>query len=155
MPAFLGYDSCRFVELIDAMPLVSVDLIVIRDSREVLLGLRNNRPARGYWFVPGGRIRKCEHIVDARLRIARCELGDSMALDHWRLVGAFDHIYPDNFSGQTGVSTHYVALGFRCDVSAPRPEPKADDQHALLAWVPIERALEDPHVHENTKAYLR
>ena len=44
-----------------ALPLVSIDLLVTRpgtQGKELLLGLRNNRPAQGWWFTPGGRIRK-------------------------------------------------------------------------------------------------
>ena len=48
----------EFVQLLRALPLVSVDLVLVRDGREILLGLRNNRPAQGSWFVPGGRIFK-------------------------------------------------------------------------------------------------
>jgi colanic acid biosynthesis protein WcaH len=44
---------------------VSVDLVLVRDGREVLLGLRTNRPAQGSWFVPGGRILKNEKRADA------------------------------------------------------------------------------------------
>jgi colanic acid biosynthesis protein WcaH len=36
---------------------VSIDLIVRDADGRVLLGLRNNRPARDWWFVPGGIVR--------------------------------------------------------------------------------------------------
>ena len=68
-------DKDRFIELIRALPLVSVDLVLVRDGREVLLGLRNNRPAQGWWFVPGGRILKNEKRADALSRVAARELG--------------------------------------------------------------------------------
>lgn len=68
----------RFVELVRALPLVSVDLVLVRDRREVLLGLRTNRPAQGSWFVPGGRILKDEKRADALTRVAARELGSPM-----------------------------------------------------------------------------
>ena len=68
-------DRATFLEVVRNTPLVSVDLIV-RDSRgRVLLGLRNNAPARHSWFTPGGRICKNERIVDAVGRVALEELG--------------------------------------------------------------------------------
>ena len=54
--AFLSEST--FQTIIGATPLVSIDLIVKNAKGEVLLGYRTNRPAQGYWFVPGGRVQK-------------------------------------------------------------------------------------------------
>ena len=54
-------DEDSFRAAVAAVPLVSIDLVVRRANGDVLLGLRNNRPAQGQWFVPGGRIRKGKH----------------------------------------------------------------------------------------------
>jgi hypothetical protein len=44
-------------------PLVSIDLIIRDNADRVLLGLRNNEPAKGYFFVPGGIILKdCRYL---------------------------------------------------------------------------------------------
>jgi len=63
-----------FRTVVAATPLVSLDLVVQRASGEILLGERLNRSARGYWFVPGGRIRKSEHLDDAFRRLTHDEL---------------------------------------------------------------------------------
>ena len=39
-----------FKAVIASTPLVSIDLIVMNSQGEILMGLRNNRPAQGYWF---------------------------------------------------------------------------------------------------------
>ena len=52
----------KFLDVIKATPLVAIDLIIKNSSGFVLLGKRFNRPARGFWFVPGGRIRKDETL---------------------------------------------------------------------------------------------
>ena len=59
------------LKIIDATPLISIDLIILNSNDEILLGKRNNRPAKGYWFVPGGRIRKNETLKQALSRIAK------------------------------------------------------------------------------------
>ena len=100
----------EFLRIVDATPLVSIDLIVRNERGEVLLGQRRNRPAQHCWFVPGGRIWKNERVQEALQRIAQRELG--VALGATRLLGAYDHIYDDNFLGAPGVNTHYVVLGF-------------------------------------------
>ncbi len=60
----------EFMNLIKNAPLVSIDLIVKNKKDEVLLGLRKNAPAKGTWFVPGGRIGKNETLQEAFKRIA-------------------------------------------------------------------------------------
>lgn len=144
--------------IVDRAPLVSVDLVVIRDSREILLGLRNNRPAQGFWFVPGGRIFKNERIGAALIRVADAELGLGGDIGGGMLrprqIGSFEHFYPDCFAGECGVSTHYVVLGHRLDVPGEFELPLADAQHAEFRWWPIEEALDSAEVHRFSKDYL-
>ncbi|WP_188925660.1 NUDIX domain-containing protein [Shewanella algicola] len=61
--------------MIENTPLVSIDFVVYNQKGEVLLGKRNNRPAQGGWFVPGGRIKKDELMSAAFKRLAKNELG--------------------------------------------------------------------------------
>lgn len=48
---------------------------------QVLLGQRLNRPAQGYWFVPGGRIHKDETMTQAFARLTKEELGVELQTD--------------------------------------------------------------------------
>ncbi len=47
-----------FATVVRSTPLVSIDLLVENRRGEYLLGRRNNRPAQGFWFVPGAGFRK-------------------------------------------------------------------------------------------------
>lgn len=147
----VGEDPFRVV--VRHAPLVSIDLIVTRADGGVLLGLRSNAPARGTWFVPGGRVRKDERIADAFVRIARAELGVPLRVDGAAFAGVFEHFYPTNFAGAPEVSTHYVVLAYR----VPWPEgaaPVADAQHEELRWWPVAELLAAPEVHPHVKAYF-
>lgn len=152
-------DQKTFLNIIDHAPLVSIDLIVRNHEGKVLLGKRQNRPAQGYWFVPGGRVRKNETLADAFSRLTLCELGQKLAYHHARLIGAYDHLYSDNVAnarrdedGQL-ISTHYVALGH--EVSLIQAVASLDDQHSEQAWWSVPELLASAEVHENTKAYFR
>ena len=142
-----------FLHIIAATPLVSIDIIVRNGEGKVLLGKRVNRPAKGCWFVPGGRIRKNEKLEDAMRRIASAELGITITLDRVRLMGAYEHIYEDNFFGEEGISTHYVVLGYEYFLEEGI-QITLDDQHSAAKWWRIEDLLLSPEVHENTKAYF-
>ena len=147
-----------FLSVVSATPLVAVDLVLVRGGCEMLLGLRNNRPAQGFWFVPGGRILKNEPIQAALARVAANELGLQLAvMPHTpTLMGAFEHFYPDCFAGSAenvGVSTHYVVLGHLLQVPANFALPGFDAQHAELRWWPLADALTSEVVHRFTKDY--
>jgi colanic acid biosynthesis protein WcaH len=43
-----------FSTVIKSTPLVSIDLVVKNNRGQTLLGQRLNKPAKGFWFVPGG-----------------------------------------------------------------------------------------------------
>ena len=147
-------DKKHVLEIIEATPLVSIDLVIRNPSNKVLLGKRNNRPAMGYWFVPGGRIIKNETINQALKRISEVELGQDLSTKAPSLLGAYDHIYEDNFLNVKGINTHYVVLAFGIALQQ-EIEVKSDEQHTELKWWEIDKLLQDQTVHQNTKVYFR
>ena len=149
---YLPHDT--LLTVVRHTPLVSIDLVCRNARGEVLLGLRQNRPAQGTWFVPGGRILKDERVADALRRIAAAELGfhpDEVAAA--RPLGVFEHLYPDNFSGTADVTTHYVVLAY--EVTVGEDSVRAlDSQHSALQWWPVDALLASDAVHVNTRAYF-
>ncbi|WP_310633026.1 GDP-mannose mannosyl hydrolase [Paraburkholderia sp.] len=144
-------------ELLDVVrlaPLVAIDLIVVDAQGRVLLGQRRNRPARGTWFVPGGRIRKEERLDAAFTRIVETELGIAgMQRAAARFGGVYEHLYPDNFAAENGIGTHYVVLAYAFTLDSTVPVGRFD-QHSQYAWLTPEEILARDDVHANTKAYF-
>jgi colanic acid biosynthesis protein WcaH len=149
----------RFGEIVEATPLVSIDLLVTDGDGALLVGLRTNEPARGFFFVPGGRIRKGETLPEALRRIAEFELALDVSWHSDDVAGVFTHIYPTNAVGLRGVTTHYVVIAYRVrvadgldldDLRAHSP------QHSEYRWITLAdvESGELP-VHENTAEYLR
>lgn len=136
-------------------PIVSVDLIILNGSGEVLLGYRTNRPARNRWFVPGGRVFKGERIAHALARIARQETGMVVKPTAAAFAGAFEHFYRNSvFSNSRSLPTHYVVLAFVVRVKRGT-KLRADSQHRSLTWFSRRDLLRLGTVHRNTKAYFR
>jgi colanic acid biosynthesis protein WcaH len=150
--AWLSPDEFKFI--VKATPLVSIDLIIENPAGEILLGWRNNMPAKQYWFVPGGRILKDEHFADAFRRVMNAETGMNVELSSATFLGVYEHLYPDeNFTGDNGFSTHYIVIAIRVKLEHhPALLPK--EQHAEYWWATIDDILEDPNVHTNTKNYF-
>ncbi len=142
-----------FKTVVANTPLISIDLIIQDLLGRVLLGKRLNRPAKDYWFVPGGRIVKDETMAQAFERLVREELGLARTICEAQFLGPFEHMYSDNFSGD-GFSTHYVVLGYRLLVDVDLDKlPK--EQHGTYQWFDVSELLASDFVHANTKLYFQ
>jgi len=148
---FLSSDD--FVHVIHCAPLVSIDLVVRDEHQRALVGLRLNRPARGFWFVPGGRIYKDERLDDAFLRISQAELGHTIPREKANLLGVYEHLYDDNTLDIPGVSTHYVVIAHQLHLDAASLALPAG-QHERFQWMDVDEIRNSPTVHPNTKAYF-
>ncbi len=147
-------DQNIFTTVISSTPLVSIDLVVINERNQVLLGKRLNRPAKGFWFVPGGRIYKNERIEEAFLRITQAELGRKISLSQATLIGPFTHLYDDFVFGED-TSTHYVVLGYQIKINQAELNPTEDDQHSGYQWFDIDNLVQQENVHTHTKWYFK
>lgn len=147
-------DRNAFIEVVKNTPLASIDLIVRNTQNEVLLGLRNNEPARNCWFVPGSRICKNERIAQAFRRLSLEELGIELTVQDSQFLGVYEHFYRENFACEPGIETHYVVLAYEIRLNGPlRDLPK--DQHSHFRWWPVDNLLQAQDVHPYTKAYFQ
>jgi colanic acid biosynthesis protein WcaH len=143
-----------FENVIRLTPLVSIDMIIRSTDGRVLVGRRNHEPAKGCFFVPGGRITKNETVAAAFRRLTLDELGAEKKIEEARFLGVYEHFYPTNRFEQGAFGTHYVVLGY--ELTSPVQDallPK--EQHGEYAWRTEAELLNGPEVHEHTKAYFR
>jgi colanic acid biosynthesis protein WcaH len=150
----MNTDNDSFIDIIAFTLLVSIDLIVQNPKQEILLGKRVNKPAQGFWFVPGGRIYKNETIRNAIKRISQTEIGVDLSDHDPGLPGATEHMYNDNFLNQPDVSTHYVVLVFVIELENEIMY-SPDDQHSGMKWWTVEELLSDNTVHPNIWEYFK
>lgn len=134
----------EWATIVSNVPIPSVDLLVRYDDG-IIFGHRTNAPAKGYWFVPGGRIHKGETRQDAVHRVAATELGVEVTIVE--SLGAFEHFY-DTAAADGVDSKHYVANGYVVDVVDGDFTP--DAQHSEV------RVFESPPdpLHEHVRAYF-
>ena len=79
----------EFSYIVRCAPLPSFDLIIRDSDGRVLVGHRTNEPAKNYYFVPGGVIRKNETIELAFARILRAELDAQHSESKWMAENRF------------------------------------------------------------------
>jgi colanic acid biosynthesis protein WcaH len=143
----------EFAKIVRFAPLVSIDLIIRDPDRKVLVGVRNNEPAKNFYFVPGGRIRKDETLEAAFARILTAETGWSVGFNEARFLGVYQHMYPNNRFGHSGYGTHYVVLAYELNLSR-RPAIVLDSQHRVAKWMDEAELRAATNVHRYTKAYF-
>jgi colanic acid biosynthesis protein WcaH len=157
----------QFADLIKNGPLVSIDLIIRDQKDRVLLQYRPERPAKGYWFVPGGRIRKYEGFEEAITRIANDEIQRTFAdikIDpkKCRLLNVYKHHYEkdnkysDNtsFPDMRNEDTHYVSIAKDYKINQVGEDLCGDDDNPKWKWWTINELICSGSVHKYTKDFF-
>ena len=139
-----------FSSVIKNAPLISIDLIVKNPKKEILLGKRVNEPAKGNWFVPGGRIFKSETLDEAFNRIAREELGLDIKREKSKFYGLYEHFYENSVFG-SDFGTHYVVLAHEFTTS---DDLRLNDQHEEYKWFGLNEILNTKDIHKYTRNYF-
>lgn len=139
----------EFVDVVRNTPLVSIDLIISDPMGAILMGWRNNEPAKDTWFVPGGRIRKNERIAEAFERILRAETGLQIPFREAEFGRAYEHLYAENCFGDPGFGTHYCVLAYVLRLDH-QPNLGIDNQHSKFAWL----GPSSPAIHAYSRAYF-
>ena len=148
-----GYTPANtYLKIIENSPIVSVDLIIFNHNGEVLLGKRLNEPGKNTLFVPGSRLRKNEETKNAIERIADEELGIFLNKSAFNLLGAYNHVYSNNFANDA-FSTHYICFAYTI-VLEHQFKINPDEQHAEFCWMDPSELVKNPNVHSNVKNYF-
>ena len=141
----------EFLQLIKLAPLFSIDLVVVNNRRELLVGKRVNSPAKDWWFVPGGRVYKDETLKNAFSRITTSELGMGYDITKCQPLGIYEHFY-DVCMLCESTSTHYINTPYlilvnESEIRAPKV------QHHSYRWVSLDEVDQDPLIHKNSKLF--
>lgn len=109
---------------------VAVGAVVVVDDR-LLLIRRGRGVAVGRWSVPGGVVEPGELLAEAVVR----ELAEETGLEGvcGPLIGVVERFVEGR---------HYVILDHRVTLLDPDAEPKAGDDAAAVAWVPLGEVAE-------------
>lgn len=100
---FAGKIPLALYEVItDSIPIPSVEAIIPEDNSLLFLK-RNNNPAKGYWWFPGGRIRKGETLEAALYREVKEETG--LEVIENKFVNVYSRIFDER---------HDITIAYLC-----------------------------------------
>lgn len=144
-----------FKTVISSTPLISIDLVVRNNQNQVLLGKRLNAPAKGFWFVPGGRVQKDETLDDAFTRLIKEELGTEVVVkrSEANFLGVYEHFYEENVFDDTA-TTHYIVLGYEIQLHQNQVISLPKIQHGEYVWISKNQIKIGDDIHHYTKNYF-
>lgn len=112
----------------EVMPIPCVDVVIVHED-SFLMAKRNNKPAQGQWWVPGGRVLKDESLTDCAKRKSTQETG--LQVNVIRMLGADETMFPD---GPFGSQTHTINVVFLASPALPNTEISLDSQNTEYRW---------------------
>jgi colanic acid biosynthesis protein WcaH len=123
---FIPWDLYR--QILENMPIACVDIAIVADGA-VLLVRRNDAPAKGQWWLPGGRVLKGEMMRDAAVRKARDEVG--IECNAGPIIYTAETIFPD---GPESIPVHSINNCYFMYPKDPHLEIALDRHHSDFMW---------------------
>jgi colanic acid biosynthesis protein WcaH len=127
-----------YAKIVELMPIVCVDILIHDKGGKVLLVRRNQEPAKGKWWLVGGRVHKGERLEEAVWRKCEEEVGlKQVRIKSDSLIGIYEHFF--DVSAQ-GVPTHTICLAYSVEVD-DLSEVKTDNTIDICAAVDADDIL--------------
>lgn len=127
IPGFIAPRA--YATILSRVAIPCVDLIITDGpARRFILIRRKDKPMKGYFWFPGGRIFKGENIFDAARRKAKEEL--SVVITPEYIVGVYETMFPDGIPRVRG-GTHTINIVVRAQL--PKGAVMRHDRHHSAA----------------------
>lgn len=118
-----------YAQILECLPILCVDVLIFHKGKYLLL-LRDNEPAKGTYWFPGGRIYKNEVIQDAAVRKAKEET--ALNVSFIKIVSVEETIFMKKEEMKTDVHTVNIC----CHVEATSIDNLSIDKlHANAIWI--------------------
>lgn len=115
--------------IIEQMPVVCIDAIIINHKKQFLLVRRKNEPLKGEYWVPGGRLLKNETLQEAIIRKVRQELGIESHII--MPLGVYEEFFD---KGPLNIKTGFHAISMVYLMIAEGENIQLDDQSDDWGW---------------------
>lgn len=115
-------------KILEVLPISCVDLVIV-SGKSFLMVKRKNKPAKGEWCVPGGRVFKNETLIQAVGRKVKEETG----LKKFKIVKFLTVKEFFSKDSEFGPSTHTIDSVFIIQASLKDPLV-TDNQSSDIRW---------------------
>lgn len=119
--------------IISLMPIPAVEAIIINSKNDLLVLKRNNPPANGEWWFPGGRIRRGDTFSQTLKREVKEETG--LDVEMLGFIGAYERLFPER---------HDIPLVFLCRCKDDQ-KVTLNSEHSDYKFLNVNRAFAELH----------
>lgn len=140
MPPLIPSDL--YAQILEYMPIPCIDLVLFHNGK-VLLTYRTQEPAKGQWWVQGGRVFKHELLHDAVQRLAKREIGSEVEII--RQIGGYEY-HSDKATFGVKNGTHAVVIVYLVKPMNNIFSVSMDKTHSKYRWVDRIEEDFDPYV---------
>ncbi len=120
----------EYQRIINILPILCVDAVIINEKGEYLLVKRNNDPLKDEYWVPGGRVMHMETVENAMNRILNKEIGGGA--DELLFFGIYQDVFSNN-SFQEEANYHTLSVVFMVKLKG-KDNIKLDSQSSTYKW---------------------
>jgi colanic acid biosynthesis protein WcaH len=139
--------ECNFIpqtlydQIEKCLPIVSVEAVIAKDNTLLFLK-RNNQPAKGEWWFPGGRIHIGESLEQALHREVKEETG--LEISSYKLINVYSRVFPER---------HDITIAYLC--KCKEDKIKLDNEHSKWGVFKHTAISLHPYLLETIKDYLK
>jgi colanic acid biosynthesis protein WcaH len=108
--------STLYNQIIQLMPIPSVEAVIVIDGSLLFLKRKNN-PAKGQWWFAGGRIHRGESFEETLHREVKEETG--LKIESYRFIKAYSRVFPER---------HDITIVYLCKCKESKIE--IDSEHS-------------------------
>ena len=140
-----------YKEIMEYSIISTVDVLFIRDKREILLWLRGNKPMKWVYYFPGGRIEKGETIQQAIIRKIKEELWYVIDVNRLIFLNTYDDFFDESIYEWVtlqNITITYVYLLEDNEINSIKPN---DSQHDEFRFFEID----NNRLHDRVKLRIK
>jgi|APSaa5957512576_1039674.scaffolds.fasta_scaffold02000_7 colanic acid biosynthesis protein WcaH len=142
-----------YKKIVENVLIATVDIVVLsRDLKKLLLFKRENNPAKGIYYTPGGRIYKGEEAIECAIRKTKEEIGIDISKDDLGFGGTIVEKWENSFFSEE-IESSFMTMFFYF-ILDNEDNLKLDKQHSEYKWFNIEDETISPYVRKKVKYSL-
>jgi colanic acid biosynthesis protein WcaH len=130
--------NSEYYTCVKNLPIATVDVVIFnKEKNRTLLFRRLNEPAKGKYYILGGRINKNEKILDAALRKLKEEINLKINSQGLAYIGITEEFFPNSIFKK--MKSNFIVMNYVLTLKNNLIEKlQLDSQHSGFRWFDID-----------------
>ncbi len=143
-------DKDFYKQVVAQLPILCIDTFLVNPkSKKYLLVKRCNNPAKGTYWLPGGRMIKGESFFEGAQRKCSEEIG--ISIEAKQVLGIYNVLFPDS---EWGTPTHTPGIGVLATCSSEE-SVSLNELHEDHKWVSLSEPNTIDYIDKMRKKALK